>query len=94
MLPQDPMILLSYLNTKLRDFYPTLDALCDDLQIDGGEVSRRLPVQPGAESICLLLSARTGVAEASAAPDFFRLKGMTFRSLCAILESNPQKRRI
>ena len=36
------MILLSYLNTKLRDFYPTLDALCDDLQIDGGEVSRRL----------------------------------------------------
>ena len=28
MLPQDPMILLSYLNTKLRDFYPTLDALC------------------------------------------------------------------
>ena len=35
MLPQDPMILLSYLNTKLRDFYPTLDALCDDLQIDG-----------------------------------------------------------
>ena len=93
MLPQDPMILLSYLNTKLRDFYPTLDALCDDLQIDGGEVSRR-PVQPGAESICLLLSARTGVAEASAAPDFFRLKGMTFRSLCAILESNPQKRRI
>ena len=26
MLPQDPMILLSYLNTKLRDFYPTLDA--------------------------------------------------------------------
>ena len=41
MLPQDPMILLSYLNTKLRDFYPTLDALCDDLQIDGGEVSRR-----------------------------------------------------
>ena len=36
MLPQDPMILLSYLNTKLRDFSPTLDALCDDLQIDGG----------------------------------------------------------
>jgi len=36
MLPQDPMILLSYLNTKLRDFYPTLDALCDDLQHAGG----------------------------------------------------------
>ena len=46
MLPQDPMILLSYLNTKLRDFYPTLDALCDDLQIDGGEVSRKHPRPP------------------------------------------------
>lgn len=42
MLPQDSMILLSHLNTKLRDFYPTLDALCDDLQIDGDEVGRRL----------------------------------------------------
>ena len=32
MLPQDPVILLSYVNTKLRDCYPSLDALCDDLQ--------------------------------------------------------------
>ena len=30
-LPQDPFILLSYINTKLRDLYPSLDALCDDL---------------------------------------------------------------
>ena len=34
MLPQDPVILLSYVNTKLRDDYPTLDALCDDLEAD------------------------------------------------------------
>ena len=34
MLPQDPVILLSYVNTKLRDDYPTLDALCDDLDAD------------------------------------------------------------
>ena len=27
MLPKDPVILLSVINTKLRDFYPTLDAL-------------------------------------------------------------------
>ena len=26
MLPQDPNILLSYINTKLRDNYPSLDA--------------------------------------------------------------------
>ena len=28
------MILLSFLNTKLRDFYPDLDALCEDLDQD------------------------------------------------------------
>ncbi len=33
-LPQDPMILLSAVNTKLRDLYPSLDALCDDLKVD------------------------------------------------------------
>ena len=32
MLPQDPVILLSYVNTKLRDEYPSLDELCDDLE--------------------------------------------------------------
>ena len=31
MLPSDPVILLGVVNTKLRDFYPTLDALCEDL---------------------------------------------------------------
>lgn len=33
-LPKDPMILFSVLNMKLRDFYPSLDALCDDLDED------------------------------------------------------------
>ena len=33
-LPKDPMILYSVLNTKLRDFYGSLDALCEDLQAD------------------------------------------------------------
>lgn len=42
MLPQDPMILLSYINTKLRDDYPSLDALCDDLDADREELVRRL----------------------------------------------------
>ncbi|WP_297141416.1 DUF4250 domain-containing protein [uncultured Eubacterium sp.] len=31
MLPNDPIILLSVVNTKLRDCYSSLDALCDDL---------------------------------------------------------------
>lgn len=42
MLPQDPNILLSYINTKLRDQYPSLDALCDDLDADRDELIRRL----------------------------------------------------
>ena len=33
-LPKDPMILFGVLNMKLRDFYPSLDALCDDLDED------------------------------------------------------------
>ena len=33
-LPKDPLILFSVINTKLRDFYPSLDALCDDLGED------------------------------------------------------------
>ena len=34
MLPQDPYILLSYVNTKLRDECSSLDALCDRLDAD------------------------------------------------------------
>ncbi|MCH5212957.1 MAG: DUF4250 domain-containing protein [Oscillospiraceae bacterium] len=33
-LPNDPAMLVSVLNTKLRDFYPSLDALCDDMESD------------------------------------------------------------
>jgi biotin operon repressor len=33
MLPQDPIILLSYINTQLRDNYRSLDALADGLDI-------------------------------------------------------------
>lgn len=33
-LPNDPVMLMSMINMKLRDFYPSLDALCEDLGID------------------------------------------------------------
>lgn len=42
MLPQDPNILLSYINTKLRDNYPSLDALCDDLDEDKTALTEKL----------------------------------------------------
>ena len=32
--PKDPIILMSWVNMKLRDFYPSLENLCDDLEID------------------------------------------------------------
>ena len=33
-LPNDAMLCLSVVNTKLRDRYVSLDALCDDLQVE------------------------------------------------------------
>ena len=33
-IPQDPMILCSYINMLLRDDYPSLDALCENKEID------------------------------------------------------------
>lgn len=33
-LPSDPIMLVSIINTKLRDVYSTLDALCEDLNLN------------------------------------------------------------
>lgn len=41
-LPQDPFILFSYINTKLRDNYSSLDVLCEDLNIDKDELIKKL----------------------------------------------------
>lgn len=41
-LPQDPAMLLSFINMKLRDSYDSLDALCDDLHIDREELTARM----------------------------------------------------
>ena len=37
-LPRDPVMLLSVVNTKLRDYYSTLDVLCEDMQVDKQEL--------------------------------------------------------
>ncbi len=42
MLPKDPIILLSVINTKLRDYYSSLDVLCDDLNADKLEITKKL----------------------------------------------------
>ena len=41
-LPDDPFMLLSFINMKLRDNYSTLDALCDDMDIDRNELILKL----------------------------------------------------
>lgn len=40
-LPNDPAMLVSVLNTKLRDFYPSLDSLCEDLEADKEELTKK-----------------------------------------------------
>lgn len=42
MMPKDPVMLLSFINLKLRDFYPSLDSLCDDMDIDKTEIADKL----------------------------------------------------
>lgn len=44
MLPNDPVILLSVINTKLRDYYSSLDSLCEDLNVDKAELVKKLSV--------------------------------------------------
>ena len=41
-LPNNPYILLSFINTKLRDQYTSLDALASDLDIDKEEIIKIL----------------------------------------------------
>ncbi len=42
MLPADPVMLMSVLNTKLRDFYGSLEELCEDLDEDKAEIEEKL----------------------------------------------------
>jgi Domain of unknown function (DUF4250) len=42
MLPKDPMILLSYVNTQLRDFYPSLQDMCESMNVVQSEIENLL----------------------------------------------------
>ena len=41
-LPEDAMMLYSFIYTKLRDCYPSLDALCEDMGIERSLVEQKL----------------------------------------------------
>jgi len=42
MIPNNPMMLLSFVNLKLRDDYDTLDEMCNSLDIPKDEVIEKL----------------------------------------------------
>ncbi len=42
MLPKDPVMLLSYINTKLRDNYSSLDELARDIEADKHDIIEKL----------------------------------------------------
>ncbi|MGN1138249.1 MAG: DUF4250 domain-containing protein [Ruminococcus sp.] len=41
-LPNDKMMLLSVINTKLRDYYRSLDELCEDMNENKGDIVNKL----------------------------------------------------
>ncbi|MDE7223049.1 MAG: DUF4250 domain-containing protein [Acetatifactor sp.] len=42
MIPKDPAMLLSFINLKLRDYYSSLELLCDDLDVNREELTEKL----------------------------------------------------
>lgn len=41
-IPNDPHILISYVNLKLRDYYSNLEAFCDDMNVSQNEIEKKL----------------------------------------------------
>ena len=41
-MPNDSNMLLSYVNLKLRDFYASLDDMCDDMDVSKAEIEEKL----------------------------------------------------
>ena len=41
-LPEDPMMLFSFINMKLRDNYSSLDELCDDMHLQNEMLLQKL----------------------------------------------------
>lgn len=42
MVPRDPVMLLSFMNVKLRDYYGSLEDCCEDLELDKNEIAGKL----------------------------------------------------
>ncbi len=42
MIPKDPVMLLSFINLKLRDYYKNMADLCEDLNVEEKEITDKL----------------------------------------------------
>lgn len=42
MIPKDPVMLLSFVNLKLRDYYGSDEAMYEDLELDRKEIEEKL----------------------------------------------------
>lgn len=42
MIPRDPVMLLSFLNLKLRDYYKSAEEMYEDLDLDRSEIEEKL----------------------------------------------------
>lgn len=42
MIPKDPAMLLSYANLKLRDYYDSLEKMCEDMDISREVIEEKL----------------------------------------------------
>ena len=42
MIPKDPVMLLSYVNTQVRDFYACVSSMCEDKVLNLEEVKTKL----------------------------------------------------
>lgn len=42
MIPKDPIMLLSFVNTKLRDEYDSLEKFCDDFEVSKDDIVSKL----------------------------------------------------
>ncbi len=41
-MPEDPMMLLSFVNTALRDSYQSLEDFCKAMNVNAGEIEEKL----------------------------------------------------
>ena len=41
-IPNDPIMLLSFVNMKLRDSYSSFEDLCEDMDISADEITQKL----------------------------------------------------